>query len=625
MRLLYILVISISVISLTYVVQAYVTFEVNASQLTNSVALKNEAISSNLVQRLDIFIDKRIDDFRSLSKTNEIQQILQQSNEEFAKIEDVDSFLQEKQAYSPENFNRYLPFITQAVERKYSDDLNAILASYSQEFGYDYVDEFFITNAYGANIVLVFGKADYIQFDKPWWKSTKSEGTHIGDLAFQEKYNAHSLPLGVSITNQTEKFLGAIRVLVGRNDLLSDFETNANLLDKEGKQIILVDQDGRVIYSNSIMYDENEFLPYFDKLQGDVGNISINSEDESFVISYSKSAGYEDFGGLGWTVLVKQNEADIVAGLEDVRESILFPSIVGVGITVVIGVLISLFVSRPLNQITGIVSRLSKGEFDLKVSDSKVKEISIISNSINHMAKSLKKLVETEKELAETRVRVKNERLTAIGELAASMAHDMKNPLAIIKTSASLLERKLTETDEKTERILENMEIGISRMSHQIQDVLDYVRITPVNVKDSSLKSIINSAIESIKIPDHITINLPEFDATIQCDRHKMEILFINLILNATQAIGNNKGEITIQIEKMQDNFVITVQNSGDPIPDDVIGRIFDPLFTTKHQGTGLGLSTCKNVLEQHGGKIEVKNNPTRFVIIFPKEVRTKF
>ncbi|NIU02646.1 MAG: HAMP domain-containing protein, partial [Nitrosopumilaceae archaeon] len=94
--------------------------------------------------------------------------------------------------------------------------------------------------------------------------------------------------------------------------------------------------------------------------------------------------------------MVKQKESDMVAGLEDVRESILFPSLVGVGITVVIGVLISLFVSRPLNQITGMVHRISKGEFDLRASDSKIKEISIISNSLNDMASSLKKLVETE-------------------------------------------------------------------------------------------------------------------------------------------------------------------------------------------------------------------------------------
>ncbi len=227
------------------------------------------------------------------------------------------------------------------------------------------------------------------------------------------------------------------------------------------------------------------------------------------------------------------------------------------------------------------------------------------------------------------------------------MAHDIKNPLAIIKTSADLLKRKLKKgnaVDEKTERILGNMDMGISRMSHQIRDVLDYVRVTPVNVKESSLKSIINTALESINVPNNISINVPESDVSIQCDVRKMEIVFINLILNAIQAIGSSSsgsssssssssssdndkklGNITIQVVEEPDHFIITVQNSGDPIPNDIIDKIFDPLFTTKYQGTGLGLSTCKNVIEQHGGTIKAENNPTRFVIHFPKKVSIKF
>ncbi|NIU02647.1 MAG: histidine kinase, partial [Nitrosopumilaceae archaeon] len=159
--------------------------------------------------------------------------------------------------------NRYLPFVTQVVERKYSEDLNSIIASYEQEFGYDYVDEFFITNAYGANVVLVFGKADYIQFDKPWWKTTKQESSYIGSLGFQEKYNSYSLPLGLKITSDSNEFLGTIRVLVRIDDLLSDFINNANLLEKEGKQIILVDRSGQIIYSNGIAYSNKEHFPYF--------------------------------------------------------------------------------------------------------------------------------------------------------------------------------------------------------------------------------------------------------------------------------------------------------------------------------------------------------------------------
>lgn len=613
----------IFVISLTYALQTYITFDVNTQQLTNSVALKNEALATNLIQRVDIFVDKRIDDFRSLAKTREIRQILELSNEEFSRIKDIELFMEQKENIRSENFNRYLPFVTQAVERKYSEDLNSIITSYSQEYGYNLVDEFFITNAYGANVVLVYGTAGYVQFDKEWWHKTKEDGLHMGKLEFQEKYNSYSLPLGIKITKEDGSFLGTIRVLIGIEDLLSEFSNNANLLAEENKKIVLVDNNGTIIYSDGIVYESGTKLQYFDELNGNEGHLTRELSGDSTVVSYSKSAGYEDFPGLGWTVLVEQKKSDIIADIEGVRESILIPSLIGVFITIAIGVVISFFVSKPMNKLTSLVTKIARGEFSVRAQESKIQEINVISKAINEMTTSLKKLVETEKELAETRVKVRNERLTAIGELSASMAHDMKNPLAILKTSSDILKRKFGGQDEKIDQLLSNMDKGISRMSHQIKDVLDYVRITPVNVADYSLKDIINSAVSSIEIPDTISVEIPEKDITIQCDKRKLEVVFINLILNAIQAIGQNSGNIKFSVSDTQDDFVIEVQNTGEPIPREIIDKIFDPLFSTKHQGTGLGLSTCKNVIEQHGGKIQANNHPTRFTIFFPKHVKT--
>jgi len=122
--------------------------------------------------------------------------------------------------------------------------------------------------------------------------------------------------------------------------------------------------------------------------------------------------------------------------------------------------------------------------------------------------------------------------------------------------------------------------------------------------------------------PKNISIKLPDNDIIIKCDVKKIEIVLINLILNAIQAIGKNAGHITINSKEIDNHYEIKIQNTGESISDSNLEKIFEPLFTTKYQGTGLGLSTCKNVIEQHGGKISVKNNPTTFTIIFPKEVK---
>ena len=328
---------------------------------------------------------------------------------------------------------------------------------------------------------------------------------------------------------------------------------------------------------------------------------------------------------MGWTVVVQQSEADIISSLQDVRNSLIIPSAIGIILTIVIGIVITIFVSKPLEILTNKYHNLSLGQFDEKAKPSKIHEINIISKSYNDFSSSLKKLIQTEKDLAEARVKVKNERLLAIGELSASMAHDMKNPLAILKTATEVLKRKFKGNDEKIDKLLLNMDDGINRLSHQIQDVLEYVRITPANLKKTSLNKMLENALKSIQIPSNISISLPQQDYEIQCDVEKMEIVFINLILNSVQEIGDKQGKIEINVEEDLKSYKIEIMNSGSDIPDEILEKIFEPLFTTKLRGTGLGLATCKNVIEQHGGSIYAKNNPTTFVIVFPKEPSDNF
>lgn len=606
-----------SIISIVFGVQGYYTFQANSEQLVESIALKNQVIATSLIQNLDLFIDSRINDFQSLEKAKEIRQILQSSNEEFSGIEDLDAYMQGK-TKSYENFDRYLPFVTQVIEKKHQLELSSIIKNYDQTYGFDFAEEFYVTNAYGADVVLIFGFSDYVHFTEEWWQLTKNDGIYVGDVEYFPKYDSYSVPLGISISDENDEFIGAVRVLIGIDHLLSDFVNNINLLGEQNKEVILLNKEGRIIYSDGIKLGESLTVPFFDLLTEQEGNIELEIDGSKQIISYSKSE-QTDLSELGWTVVVKQSEADIVSSLEDVRNSLILPSVVGIVVTIVIGFIITIFVSRPLEKLTKKYKLLSSGKFDEKAESSKIHEINIISQSYNDFSQSLKKLIQTEKDLSEAKVKVKNERLLAIGELSASMAHDMKNPLAVLKTATDILKRKFKGQDEKIDMLFSNMDNGINRISHQIEDVLEYVRITPANLSESSLNKIIESAINSIKVPSNITIQIPQNDIQIKCDIQKMEIVLINLILNAVQDIGEKPGRIKMDTKEEKDYYIIEISNSGSPIPDELIKKIFEPLFTTKLRGTGLGLATCKNVIEQHGGSISAKNNPTTFVIKFPK------
>lgn len=215
----------------------------------------------------------------------------------------------------------------------------------------------------------------------------------------------------------------------------------------------------------------------------------------------------------------------------------------------------------------------------------------------------------------------KTKRLSAIGELSARIAHDLRNPLSVIKNTIDILKILHPDFDEKTISQLARLERAALRMSHQIDEVLDYVSPKPLQLSNNSISEVLNSTMDRIVVPDKIKISLPQKDVSITCDAEKMEAVFANLITNAIQAMSN-EGNIDIRILEQIDHVIIEVEDSGPGIRDDVLPKIFDPLFTTRQVGTGLGLVSCKSIIEKHGGSLLARTQlgkGTTFVITLPK------
>jgi len=212
------------------------------------------------------------------------------------------------------------------------------------------------------------------------------------------------------------------------------------------------------------------------------------------------------------------------------------------------------------------------------------------------------------------------ERLSTMGELSARVAHDLRNPLGIIKNAVELIEISSEElTDEKLKKRISMIKNAADRMLRQINNVLDFVRTRPLQLEKKSLSIILELSFKS-SVPETIKITKPENDLSIICDSKQLETVFSNILINAVQAMGNS-GEIKVRIKEKENDVNIEIEDSGPGIPEDKIEQIFDPLFTTKSSGTGLGLVSCKNIIEEHKGTISVKNNPTIFEIILPKKV----
>jgi len=173
---------------------------------------------------------------------------------------------------------------------------------------------------------------------------------------------------------------------------------------------------------------------------------------------------------------------------------------------------------------------------------------------------------------------------------------------------------KLESSDKEKWFRLQNSVFDMKRI---IEDVLDFARTTEIKKKKSSFMSILRLAMNHVKSGYDIQINLPEDDISLKCDARKIEGVLSNLINNAVQAIDGH-GEVDVEISSDSENMTIQIKDSGFGIPEKDLEKVFEPMFTTKKTGTGLGLVICKSIVEQHGGTISVSNKPTTFTVVLP-------
>ncbi len=217
---------------------------------------------------------------------------------------------------------------------------------------------------------------------------------------------------------------------------------------------------------------------------------------------------------------------------------------------------------------------------------------------------------------------VKSERFSAIGELAGMIGHDLRNPLAGIKNATYYLKKKgQTISEAQTKEMIEIIDKAIDHSDKIINDLLDYSREMHLELTKYSAYTLVDETLEMIKVPDRIKIvNRVQQDNWIWVNEDKMRRVFINLVKNAIDAMPE-KGTLEIYSCPRNDCVEIVFADSGVGIPEEIMQKLFTPLFTTKAQGMGFGLAICKRIIEAHGGTIKVKskvNKGTTFIIRLP-------
>ena len=223
-----------------------------------------------------------------------------------------------------------------------------------------------------------------------------------------------------------------------------------------------------------------------------------------------------------------------------------------------------------------------------------------------------------------------SEKLAAVGQLAAGVAHEINNPLAAIIANAQILERDLPP-DPDLLKSVKLIQMAGSRASQVVRNLLSFARkenyeFTPTDLNETIRNALVLLQHEFVSRPIDMIFDLADDLPPIVASKDHLQGVWMNLIMNAFDALENKPGEVRIITRKQGNEFRVTIANSGKGIPPEKVSRIFEPFYTTKEagRGTGLGLSLCHRIVKQHGGYILVDSQVgagTQFVVVLPAKL----
>jgi len=292
-------------------------------------------------------------------------------------------------------------------------------------------------------------------------------------------------------------------------------------------------------------------------------------------------------------------------------------------------IVLTYFIQRPLIELQEKISRVGDGDLNVAVRFARRDdEIGDLGRNFNRMVTQLRDSREEIERLHRTQMS-RAEHLATLGEVAAGLAHEIRNPLAGIAGVIDIAARDLPATSP-ARLVIKDVRQEISQINHIIADLLQTARPHPPEIRRSDLNVTVEHSVmlarqQALSKPIEITLNKSPELPEVEHDSDQIHQVLLNLLLNAIQAI-EGAGKIVVALESRKELVAISVSDTGKGIPPQDLPNIFRPFYTTKGNGTGLGLSLARRIVEEHHGKIEVISSTgqgTKFTVLLPIEKKT--
>ncbi len=291
-------------------------------------------------------------------------------------------------------------------------------------------------------------------------------------------------------------------------------------------------------------------------------------------------------------------------------------------------ILLTRRITGPLKKLVEATVKISKEDFSQKIDITSQDEIGNLAQSFNDMSRKLL-LARERMEVASNKL-IQAEKLASIGRISAGIAHEIRNAL----TSVKLNIQKLVQSDRLDETEKEHLSIsqeGIGQMEKFVKELLDFTRVSELNLDRFSIEQILDESIKTLA--DTLELKKVVLEKSYEeglpqvlVDADKLKQVFLNILRNAYEAV-EEKGKINIFLSLLKEQegskIRVFISDDGSGIPEENRETVFEPFYTTKASGIGLGLPIARKIIEQHRGTIRVKENAaqgTSFEILIPTE-----
>ena len=324
-------------------------------------------------------------------------------------------------------------------------------------------------------------------------------------------------------------------------------------------------------------------------------------------------------------IVVSRSSSDLEAAVTRINERSTEVAIVSLFLVLGTSLLFTRRITRGLTRLERSAREIGAGNFTSKPGNYPRDEFGQLAGAFQDMGKRLEEMAALREKDQERLLR--NERLTVLGQLAGTVSHEIRNPLGVIKNSVYYLRLTQKLKDPKADEHLDLIDCEIENADRIAGELLDYASQSPPDLHLVPIQDMLTQMLTRERVPDivRLELRLDPHPLVVQADSQQLERAFANITRNAIQAMPKG-GILTIGCHKQDGDIVATIEDTGIGIPAETLGEIFEPLFSNKARGAGLGLSLSKRYIERSGGWIRCSSrigSGTVFEIGFPSAERS--